>query len=76
MSLLVSKSANIVGGAPQGGYFNHLTVHGVLTLNEVELGGDAISSVAPAATVATKYLNFVVDGVAYKSGMRQNVIIL
>lgn len=87
MSLLTAKSANIVGGAPQGGFFNNLTVHGKLTLVGncatpldncnccFQVAGGAISDEAPAATLASKYLQFNVGGVSYKSGMLQNTIV-
>lgn len=67
MSLLRAKSANIVGAAPQGAYFNHLTVDGTLTLRGFQAQGGAISSDAPQAPTPARFWNFVVDGVAYKA---------
>lgn len=88
MSLLIQKSANIVGAAPQGAYLKHLTVEGTLTLRGncptptdptcaccFQAQGSAISSVPPQAPTPTRYWSFVVDGVAYKAPAYENIVI-
>jgi hypothetical protein len=73
MSLLTSKSGNIVGASLQGGYFNNLTVDNTLTVNgPTDVEGGAVSTVAPGASLPSLYLNVNVDGVAYKAPAYQS----
>lgn len=72
MSLLHELSANIVGGSTFGGVFNNVTVENTTTLNgEVELEGEAVSSVPPTGVI-DKWLVVTTDDTEYKLPLAQS----
>lgn len=74
MSLLVEQVANVISS--QNSSFSQLFANSLLLSGGgINASGNAISSIAPQAPAPTRYVNFSVNGVSYKTPAYESVVI-